>query len=322
MAFVMNPDGTVSVNGDWFTRTFDPQLGADQQYAIEHNTALNQFNQQMDFSREQFEYNKDLSERQQALSEESYRFGALNQARQMAQLGINPASSVGSVSGMSMSGGHGASSAIPSGRGSSGSVSVSGLSSVLGILGTVGDLASTIAGIKQSKAETDNINADTSVKEGQAAYNDALARSAQYRAEIDRGNTEFLKVLGISDKEYTSLSNLRITTESAVAIGANLGVNLSLGMFGTGVSGSAGVNGSSSSSTSTLISGDVLAILLNSEDSSITGNKLYKAIASYSDVDSSGSRPLNVPADWEYVGDSRDSYIFKTSSGRKVYIGK
>lgn len=318
MAFVLNPDGTVTNNGNWWQNTFDPQQIANEQYAIEHNTALNQFNQQMDFSREQFEYNKSLSERQQALSEESYRSGVLNQARQMAQLGINPASSGGSVSGTSMSGGSGASSAIPSGRGSSGSSGASGLSSVLGILGTVGNLASVIAGIKKSKAETDNIEADTSVKAGQAAYNDALALSAKYRAEIDKGNTEFLEKLGISDKEYNSLSNLRITTESAVAIGANLGVNLSIGMFGS----SAGINGSSSSTTSTLVSGDVLALLLHSMDSSITGNRLYKAIASYSDVKDNGSRPLNVPSDWEYVGDSKDSYIFKTSSGRKVYIGK
>ena len=67
----------------------------------------NERNYQM--QREQFEYNKDLSERQQNLSEESYYSGVLNDARQKKMLGINPASEGAALSSQSMTGGSGAS---------------------------------------------------------------------------------------------------------------------------------------------------------------------------------------------------------------------
>ena len=109
----------------------------EQRYAAEYNQALKQYNQQYALQQAEFALNKDnllfnqnlatqqlgmqqemqvanlanmkfnqnLATQQQALSEESYRSGVLNQARQLQQLGINPASQGGSISGLSMQGG-------------------------------------------------------------------------------------------------------------------------------------------------------------------------------------------------------------------------
>lgn len=64
------------------------------QWIAEYNQANNQYQQQYALQKDAYEWNK-------AMQEEAYYNGVLNEASQLSQLGINPASSGGSVSGTS-----------------------------------------------------------------------------------------------------------------------------------------------------------------------------------------------------------------------------
>lgn len=83
-----------------------------QQYLLEFNQAKQQYEQQYQLQREAFDLNKqnlvfnqNLATRQQEFAENSWKNNITNSARQMATLGINPASSGGAISGPTMSGG-------------------------------------------------------------------------------------------------------------------------------------------------------------------------------------------------------------------------
>ena len=137
MAFIRNPDGSISFdkgNNVFYNLFGQADIADNERYALEYNEALRQYNQNYQLQKDTFDLNKqnmqfnqqlqqdtfnlnkqnmqfnqDLSQRQQALAEESYYNSTINQARQLAKLGINPASQGGSVSGQSMAGGSGVS---------------------------------------------------------------------------------------------------------------------------------------------------------------------------------------------------------------------
>lgn len=148
----------------------------------------NERNYQM--QREQFEYNKDLSERQQNLSEESYYSGVLNDARQKKMLGINPASENAALSSQSMSGGTGAS-----------------MSPVAGASISLDNLAAA-AQIKKTNAETDAIKESTK----STVLDNALKEmeNGDYKSFID-----YLSPYGLSPKTaefFSSRSALGLGT--------------------------------------------------------------------------------------------------------------
>ena len=134
-----------------------------QRYMAEYNRANQQYADQFGLQQNAFQFNKDLSERQQALAEDSYYNGTLRQADQLQQLGINPASFGGSISGMSMSSG----SSVSAGSTSASSNPSSRLEQKADILGLLTNLA-TVANqskqvdIAQQNADTNQYNAETS----------------------------------------------------------------------------------------------------------------------------------------------------------------
>lgn len=101
-----NSDGTVSTSQSDWNKFISGEDTESQRWAIEYNNAQRQYQQQYQLQQDAFNFNKDLSNRQQALSEESYYNGVMNQARQMQALGINPSAFGGSISGQSMQGGN------------------------------------------------------------------------------------------------------------------------------------------------------------------------------------------------------------------------
>ena len=112
MGVTMNPDGSVSVDQSGWDRFIHGENTEEQMWALEFNNANKQYAQQYQLQKEaqaanlqNMQFNQNLANRQQALSEESYYNGVTNEARQLASLGINPASSGQSLSGGTMSGG-------------------------------------------------------------------------------------------------------------------------------------------------------------------------------------------------------------------------
>ena len=181
--YTTNPDGTIAFNPSWAKNIFGNSLD-EQQYVTEYNEALRQYNQQYGLQREAFELNKqnlafnqDLATRQQELSEESYYNGVKNQARQMAELGINPASAGGSISGMSMSGGSnvgGVSSGSVSGRNPNKLSNIEKRQLQLAMLGHMLNLAKV-----KSDIEVNEYNAETSRIEAETGAFDSITRRGQ-----------------------------------------------------------------------------------------------------------------------------------------------
>ena len=125
-----NADGTISYEKGLLQGLLGG--GSSQSLsAIQYNQALKRQN-----TLDQF--NMNLSNRQQALSEESYYNGVSNQASQLRAQGINPASAGQSLSGMTMSGGSsaGSQSSLPD-MTSAALSSQSSLTSMLSLLATI-----------------------------------------------------------------------------------------------------------------------------------------------------------------------------------------
>lgn len=125
-----NADGTISYEKGLLQGLLGG--GSSQSLsAIQYNQALKRQN-----TLDQF--NMNLSNRQQALSEESYYNGVSNQASQLRSQGINPASAGQSLSGMTMSGGSsaGSQSSLPD-MTSAALSSQSSLTSMLSLLATI-----------------------------------------------------------------------------------------------------------------------------------------------------------------------------------------
>ena len=128
--YKQNSDGTISYEKGLLQGLLGGGSSQDLS-AIQYNQALKRQN-----TLDQF--NMNLSNRQQALSEESYYNGVANQASQLRAQGINPASSGQSLSGMTMSGGSsaGSQSSLPD-MTSAALSSQSSLTSMLSLLATI-----------------------------------------------------------------------------------------------------------------------------------------------------------------------------------------
>ena len=129
-SYKQNSDGTISYEKGLLQGLLGG--GSSQSLsAIQYNQALKRQNTLDNF-------NMNLSNRQQALSEESYYNGVANQASQLRAQGINPASSGQSLSGMTMSGGSsaGSQSSLPD-MTSAALSSQSSLTSMLSLLATI-----------------------------------------------------------------------------------------------------------------------------------------------------------------------------------------
>ena len=161
---------------DFFDSWSSPfSIGSDIYNAIMSKKAFD-YNKEMsdkyfDLNKQNQEFNQNLANRQQDLSEESYRNGIVNEANQLRSLGINPASQGGSISGTTMQGG--------SNVGSAGSASSINPAEAM----------STLASIMMQKQSIKN----------QKEYNDNMVDIARYNAETDRINAETGKARQESD---------------------------------------------------------------------------------------------------------------------------
>ncbi len=190
-------DGSVDFKQNPLDVFFNGRDDESARYANEYNNSLKQYAQQYQLQKDSFDFNKQmaedtfalnkqnllfnqgLAERQQALSEESYRNGVVNQARQLQSLGINPASMGGSLSGMSMSGGSNVSGLGSSSIGSVGSPTGSGVhSSIMNKHALKLQMLSYLLDLKKSQSE---INVNNSL----ANANNTSAEMSRSRFELD-----------------------------------------------------------------------------------------------------------------------------------------
>lgn len=271
--FSFNPDGSVNFSQNKLDKYLNGLDSENLKYANEWNTSLKQFYDQFalqkdafdfnkrlsesqfefnkDLATKQFEYNKALSERQQSLQEESYRSGSINQARQLSQLGINPASSGGTVTPMSISGGSSlGTSGVSANSVSSGSTSPSVvhtsptnkrllqlqmMSYLLQLRKQEHDMevADRTLDIEQQKADTNEKSVDSqiNVNESNIKLNESsiVHLNAQTQSEIARcvrqvmENKDFesyigyLETLGLSSSMVDGMKN--IDWQCALAIG-------------------------------------------------------------------------------------------------------
>lgn len=205
--FSFNDDGTVNYESNWF----------------EKNVLKGQYNQNMVYMNS---YNNawNLANRQQYLAENS----VLNQARQLQQLGINPASVGQSLATASGSGGSAPSVSQPS---------VSGDSNALGLLTVLLDykLKNRELGIAERNAETNEFNAETSRIDTDISSRRANAEIALSNANRDKiiTETEWQRLqntdLGLSNKQLHSLGISRSTLQSFS--GMDWQVGLALGVI-------------------------------------------------------------------------------------------
>ena len=191
----VNPDGTMSYKSNGWEEFFHGDRKNQNVAAVaSYNQALKQYNEQFALQKDSYEFNKDLSTRQQNLAEESYYKGTLQQAAQLQQLGINPAAFGSQVSGQSMSGG----SSIQSGSASSGNISAPNMSNGAGM-----DLSaiSVLAGLKAKNEELAiaKYNAQTSRISANASAENSLASADNVRAM-----TNFLEANGYTASPYSS----------------------------------------------------------------------------------------------------------------------
>ena len=163
-SYTQNADGTISFRPSWAKEHLGDSLD-EQQYVLEYNNALKQYNDQYALQKEAFDFNKDLAERQQSLSEKSYKEGILNQANQLASLGINPGSSGQPLSSGTMSGGSNVSPGSVSGRNPNKLDNLSKKALQLEALSMIMQFAKTKNEMDVSKynAETSRIQAETGV---------------------------------------------------------------------------------------------------------------------------------------------------------------
>lgn len=207
-------DGSVDFKQNPLDVWFNGRDDESARYANEYNNSLKQYAQQYQLQKDSFDFNKNMSEksfdfnkqlaedtfalnkqnmlfnqnlanRQQALSEESYRNGVVNQANQLQSLGINPASMGGSISGLSMSGGSnvsgiGSSSIGNFGAGNVGSPTGSGVhSSIMNKQALKLQMLSYLLDLKKSQSEID-------VNKSVANVNNTNASVSENRLELDK----------------------------------------------------------------------------------------------------------------------------------------
>ena len=209
--FSFNDDGTVNYGSNWF----------------EKNVLKGQYNQNMLYMNS---YNNawKLANRQQDLAENA----VLNQARQLQQLGINPASVGQSLATASGSGGTSPSVSQPS---------VSGESNALGLLTVLLDykLKNRELGIAERNADTNEFNAATSRIDTNISSRRANAEIALSNANRDKVMTEAewqrlqntdlglsnsqLHILGLSRSTISSFANLSVFTATTLGVTSLVG---------------------------------------------------------------------------------------------------
>ena len=195
-SYNVNDDGSISYDSNGWEEFFHrDKVNQGKLNALQWNTALKQYNEQYQLQKDAFDYNKELSNRQQDLAEDSYYNGILRQASQLQSLGINPATVGSSLSGMSMSGG----SSVNSGSASAGNMP-SMQSGGDGSQGLDLNALSVLAGIKakQDELKIQQYNAETSRITADAGASNALAS-----AENTRAITAFLEEHGVTPSPYS-----------------------------------------------------------------------------------------------------------------------
>ena len=210
-------DGRMQVVPTWWDENINKgRLNQLKAQAQAYNNSLDQYDQQYQLQKDAFEFNKDLSNRQQDLAEESYYNGTINQAKQLSQLGINPASQGGSISGATMSGG----SSIQSGSASAGNTNTPETGGMN--LEALSVLASISA--KQSELQIAKYNAETSRISANAGAENALAS-----AENIKVMTDFFKTHGYLASPYAGTPT-SVNTDRAFKIGSTI-VSMLIGYF-------------------------------------------------------------------------------------------
>lgn len=289
MAMYQTDDKGYITNTDynWWLGTFDPNAIANEQYILQHNTALAQYNEQMGFAREQFDESKKNNAFNRDMALKSYELtknGVANEARQLQALGINPASGGAGLSGTSFSGGSvpSASAPIPSGRGTAGSLGAGGFSNILGLLTGVMSIVKGSEEIKNLRVQNDNLKKQGESLDANISYTQAQTEAIQIQNQVDKGDCSSLEALGMSRRQFDSLVGIEISATRAVAVANSLGLKLSVADFGA--------NASFSDSDSIKVRGDALAVMLNGMDKDISGSRIFKAI-----YDSSGAQTAGGP---------------------------
>lgn len=185
-------DGRMQVEPTWWDENINKgRLNQLKAQAQAYNNSLDQYDQQYQLQLDAFNYNKELSNRQQDLAEESYYNGTINQAKQLAQLGINPASQGGSISGAAMSGG----SSVNAGSASAGNTNTPEAG------GMNLEALSILASLSSQREELDiaKYNAETSRISANASAESSLASADNIRAI-----TDFLDANGYLPGQFTS----------------------------------------------------------------------------------------------------------------------
>ena len=248
-------------NSNWWIDTFNPSAQVNSQFEMSYNQANRQIN----------------------LAEEAMRSGILMEADQLRQLGINPAAYGNNLSGVSFSGGStahpNASSSNPLGP------LMSAFDGLAGVASTVAGIKKQRDDVKQrdreldiaeknsdteaknaesrakeadanvsvADATKDNIAAQTAESEAKAsyteslkAYTDAQTQAQRIENEVNSGNNQTLRELGLSESEWNSLDGLEFSSEASAELLTKMGFDAGI-LPGMGVSGE--VSGSRTSKT-------------------------------------------------------------------------
>ena len=258
-------------NSNWWIDTFNPSAQVNSQFEMSYNQANRQIN----------------------LAEEAMRSGILMEADQLRQLGINPAAYGNNLSGVSFSGGStahpNASSSNPLGP------LMSAFDGLAGVASTVAGIKKQRDDVKQrdreldiaeknsdteaknaesrakeadanvsvADATKDNIAAQTAESEAKAsyteslkAYTDAQTQAQRIENEVNSGNNQTLRELGLSESEWNSLDGLEFSSEASAELLTKMGFDAGI-LPGMGVSGE--VSGSRTSKT-TVKAGDEVTV--------------------------------------------------------------
>lgn len=220
--FTFNNDGSIDYKKGVLQSIFGGG-NAEQLQAHQYNQALKQYNEQFQFQKDQFSFNKDvanfnmnLANRQQAMQEEAYYNGVSNQAKQLASLGINPASQGQALSsGPSMSGGSNVSGA------SAGSTSASAGFDAFGSSKVGLEMLSLLASLKKMKTDEKIALKNADIAQQQANTADYNAKTSRITAEsgvaVDKStiavNDRKIESSLIQDS-YTVAQTLHINSQS------------------------------------------------------------------------------------------------------------
>lgn len=325
--FTMNPDGTISYNQTGWDKLWNGTNTDAQAYALEFNAAQKQYQEQLALQKEaqsanlqNMAFNQNLANRQQSLSEESYYNGVLNEASQLSKLGINPASSQGGISGATMSGGSNVS-GVPSGSASGrnpGSHNFQAkamqqlqmLTFLTGLAKQRSDITlqdaqakavSKQADVAQQNADTNALNAESNRRTSVSTANLNQARTEAQRIENARnkGDMSYLESIGLTSKEWDTLSGLSFTSSQASKISAGLGI-VGLGNV---------LGSSADSSTSSTISGSTLFVLLsNSTSGGFTMRDFVTALNLSGETVSTGAIPAGYQRVLNRLGEEVPDY--------------